>query len=116
MVHRIFKDFDEESHYYFIAKDISEHIDIAIDEIENLKGYHEIIGIYVDFQDSKETLISVHFNDEQDTTYSWDFVNNYHLYYKDDIPKIIFWWINKWGTAIRDEWGKCVNFSFSITK
>lgn len=111
-VHRIFKDFDDESHYYFIAKDISEHIDIAIDEIKNLKGYNEITGIYVTFQDDKKTDISVNFMNEQGVTYSWDFSNNYNLHYIDDIPKIVFWWINKWKNAIRDDWGECVYFNF----
>ena len=114
MVHKIFKDFDEESHYYFIAKDISEHIDIAIDEIENLKGYHDIVDIYVHFncdKKDKKTEISVQFMNEKNITYSWDFSNDYHLHFIDDIPKILFWWINKWKSAIRDDWGKCVYFN-----
>lgn len=112
MTHSIFKNFDEESHYYFIAKDISEHIDIALDEIENLKGYHYITGIYVHFKDSKKTEISVHFNNDKNETYSWDFTNKYNLHYIDDIPKIIFWWINKWKSAIRNNEGECVYFNF----
>ena len=115
MVASIFKDFDEESHYYFIAKDISEHIDIALDEIEQLNGSFDIVGIYVHLRGvykHENTTISVHFlNNGNGKTYSWDFNNDYKLHRKDSIAKVLYWWENKWRDAIRNEMGECVYFN-----
>ena len=115
MVAEIFKDFDEESHYYFIAKDISEHIDIALDEIEQLDGCFSITGIYVHMNGvykHENTTISVQFlNESNGKIYSWDFNNDYKLRFKDSIAKVLYWWENKWRDAIRDEMGQCTYFN-----
>ena len=111
-VARIFKDFDDESHHYFIAKDIAEHIDIAIDEIKALKGFNQIIGAEVIFKDEKCEII-VSFLNPQEKTYSWTYTNKYRLPFRDSIAKVLYCWINKWKDSIQDEWGDCVGFYFN---
>ena len=115
MVASIFKDFDDESHHYYIAKDISEHIDIALDEIEQLNGHFDIVGIFVHLRgvyNKRKTEISVEFlNNDNGKVYSWDYTLEYGLHYKDSIAKVLYWWENRWRDAIRDEMGECVYFN-----
>lgn len=111
-MHSIFKDFDDESKHYFIAKDIAEHIDIAIDEIKELKGYHDIVNIEVIFDEPHKTRIVVSFINIEDDTYSWDFTCNYHLHFIDSVPKVLFWWIKKWKQVVQCEMGDIVGFYF----
>ena len=109
----IFKDFDDESHHYFIAKDIAEHIQIAIDEIKDLKGFFSLTGGEVIFKDGGRTTISVHFiNEDNGKLYSWDFTNKYRLRYKNSVAKVIYCWMNVWKDSIEDEFGDCVGFYF----
>ena len=111
MVQRIFEDFDDESHHYYVAKDISEHIEIAIDEIEALDGSFDIIGTDVWFR-ARTVEIHTNFrNLDNDTVYSWTFTNKYKLPFVDSIPKVLFFWINKF-QVIMDELGHCVSFEF----
>lgn len=115
MVKRIFKDFDDESHHYFIAKSISEHIDIALDEIESLNGSFDVVGIYVHLRgvhQKDKTEISVQFlNNNNGKIYSWDYSIDYKLRYKDSIAKVLYWWENKWKDTIRNKQGECVYFN-----
>ena len=110
MTQAMFKDFEEESHYYFIAKNISEEISIAIDEINNIDGA-EIIDIEVIFTGSDvETIVTFVKNDKE---YSWNINNTYKLNFVDSIPKVLFFWISTWKNAIQGNWGDCVGFYFN---
>ena len=111
MVHSIFKDISDEDKHYFIAKDIAEHIDIAIDEIKSLDGFNDIVNIEVIFAEPHKTKISVVFSNSKGD-YSWDFINNYHLHFIDSVPKVLFWWINKWKASVQEELGDIVGFYF----
>lgn len=111
MVYAIFKDSKDEDRFYFIAKDIAEHIDIAIDEIKDLKGFNDIVDIEIGFENPRNTEISVIFNNSKGT-YSWDFHNDYHFHRIDDVPKVIFWWIKKWKSVVQDNYGDIVGFYF----
>ena len=109
MTQAMFRDFEEESHYYFIAKNISEEISIAIDEIDNIDGA-EIIDIEVNFNGNDvETVITFIKSDKE---YSWNINNTYKLKFVDSIPKVLFFWITTWKNAIQDNWGDCVGFYF----
>ena len=108
----IFEDFNDESKHYFIAKDISEHINIAIDEIKALDGCFSIIGAEVNF-DGNNTHISVLFlNEKNGQTYSRDFTNKYKLYFTNSVAKVIFCWMTKWKQSVQDGFGNCVGFYF----
>lgn len=111
-INPIFEDIEDDSKHYFIAKDIAEHIDIAIDEIDELDEYTEIRAIYVKFQQKGQVNISVEFLNESNQIYSWDFTNEYDLHYTNSVSKVIFHWINKWKFVVQDGWGECVNFNF----
>ena len=110
MCKQLFRDFEEESKYYFIAKHISEEISIAIEEIDNIKGA-EITDIEVIFNGNDvETIITFTKGDKE---YSWNINNEYKLRTIDSVPKVLFFWISTWKNAIQNDWGDCVGFYFN---
>lgn len=109
----IFKDAEDNDKYYYIAKDIVEHIDFAIWEINNLKGLFDILYSDVWFENSHKCHIhTVFLNYDNNKQYSWDFTVDYGLIYKNSIAKVIYWLTNKWLQVLNEEHNHCVSFSF----
>ena len=105
-----FKDFKEQDKYYYIAKDVAEHIEIAIDEIEDLDGVFDILETFISFK-GRYVLLSTRFrNLRNDTVYSWDFRLKYsETVFIDFVPKFIYWWNRVFQKHI-DDWEHNVCF------
>ena len=111
-VNPIFEDFDDESKHYFIAKDIAEHIDLAIDEIKALKGCFSITGAEVIFKDDKVNINVLFLNEDNGKLYNWSFTNKYSLRYTNSVAKVVYSWMTVWKDTIQNGFGDCVGFYF----